>query len=242
VVGPGNIVDSTWVQIDGHAIEGDDAEHLWLAIKKDGEIEIRDRRGVEHAPELLFCGLHLDGGGRIVRVGHRNKVDGEILGGFAEAGAVVGGVAVAINKKFGDDGLGLRRGSIGVEEILVANNKDALGQAGEFRVGAFNAFDDERSRSSTQDLRGAEAVDVRMVPIQARGLVIGDAKTIFEGSIAGLNRGFQDVVLMADRRDGESVEMEIRGGRGHDAAHAGIGFFVGSVRVLVGVSGGGGWG
>ncbi len=83
------------------------------------------------------------------------------------------------------------------------------GKAGDLFVGAFDAFDDQRTGEAAQNLWRAETVDVRVIPVEPGRLVLRDVKTILERRIAGLDGSFQDVILVTDCRDGEAVEMEI---------------------------------
>ena len=56
---PVNEVSSRAVFIERHAIERDEAQLLRHAIKKNCQIQISDRRRIQHAPELPFSGFIL---------------------------------------------------------------------------------------------------------------------------------------------------------------------------------------
>ena len=135
---------------------------------------------------MPFLRFHLDDGRRIVGIGNRHKIDREILGRLAEARAVIRGIAVAIDEHLGHDGLRFGGRRIRIQQILIANNQHSFRQSRHFFIGALDSFDDERARRSAQNLRFAESVNVRMVPIQSRRLVCGNAKAILERRIAGL--------------------------------------------------------
>ena len=94
------------VELQRYAVDGDDAELLRCVAEQHGEIQIGDGRGIQHAPQLPLAGLHRDRRRRIVRVGHGHVVDRQVLGRLAEAGAVVGRVAVAIDQHLRHDRLG----------------------------------------------------------------------------------------------------------------------------------------
>ena len=76
-------------------------------------------------------------------------------------------------------------------------------------------------------MRVRETVDVRVIPVEAGGLISRNADAVFEGSVAWVDRGFQDVILMADGRDGQAVEMKIGGEGSHFAALARIVCWIG---------------
>jgi hypothetical protein len=95
---------------------------------------------------------------------------------------------------------------------------------------ALDPFDDQRARGSAQKLFFAEAMDVRMVPVKAGWFVLWNAKAILEGRVARLHGGLQHVVLMADGRNGQSMEVQVSGDRIHDSAGAGV---IRSMRVRV---------
>ena len=61
-----------------------------------------------------------------------------------------------------------------------------------------------------RDLPPAEAVNVRVIPIESRRLVRRDAEAIFERRVAGLYGGLQYIVLMTHRRHGQAVKMQVR--------------------------------
>ena len=52
---------------------------------------------------------------------------------------------------------------------------------------ALRLFDNERTGGSAEQLGFAVAVNVGMVPVEARRLGGGDAELIFEGGVRGLN-------------------------------------------------------
>ena len=112
--------------------------------------------------------------------------------------------------------------SIGIQKVLIADDKDALGQASGSFFGALDALDDQGPRCSAKELLFAEAMDMRVIPIETGWFIGGYSEAVLERLIAGLDRGFHHVVLMADGRDGEAVEVEVGGDGAHDAAGAGI--------------------
>ncbi len=149
---PADEISCGSVGVEGNAVERDDAELLRYAFIQDCEIEVGDRGGVEYAPELALLRLHLDRGGRVVGIGNRHEIDGEVFRGLAEAGAVVGGVAVVVHQEFGHDGFGFRWRRVGIQQILIADDQDAFGQSGYFFIGALDSFDDHCSGGAAQDL------------------------------------------------------------------------------------------
>ena len=82
--------------VDRRAIDGDDAQLLRLMPEKQREVQVGDRGGIQHAPQLPLPRPHLQCSWRIVGVGHWHVVDGKVFGGLAEARAVVGGIAISV--------------------------------------------------------------------------------------------------------------------------------------------------
>ena len=101
---------------------------------------------------------------------------------------------------------------MGIYQVLIADHDDAFGETGDFFIGAFDSFDDHCAGRAAEDLWLAEAVNVRVIPVEAGRFVFGDAKFVFEGAVAWLDGSFQNVVLMAERRNCEAVKVEIGGG------------------------------
>ena len=100
---------------------------------------------------------------------------------------------------------------VGIQQVLIADDQNAFGQAGDFLIRALDSFDDHRAGRAAENLRLAEAVNVRVIPVEAGRLVLWNAESILEGRVAGLDGSFQDVVLMADGWDCEAVKVEIGG-------------------------------
>ena len=65
-------------------------------------------------------------------------------------------------------------------------------------------------------------MNVRVIPIQSRGLIGRNSEAILKGRIARLNRRFQHVVLMADGGNRQAVKMKIRGCGRHQSARASV--------------------
>jgi hypothetical protein len=101
---------------------GDDAELLRGMLQDHGEIQVRDAAGIHHAPELALAGAHLERSRRIVGIGHGNVIDRQIFRGLAEAGAVVGRIAIAIDEHFRHHRLALRGRRVGIHQVLIANH------------------------------------------------------------------------------------------------------------------------
>ena len=219
--------------VHGHAVDRDDAQPLGRAAEQQRQVEVGHRRRVQHAPELALAGLHLDARRRIVRIRHRHVVHRQVLGRLAEARAVVGRVAIAVDHHLRHDGLRRRRRRIGMQQVLVADHQHALRQPGRGRDRALDALHDDRARRAAQHLPRAEAVDVRVVPVHARRLVGGHAEAVLEARVAGLDRGPQHLVLVAQRRHGHAVEVQVGRQLGHLPAGARIGMAASAcVRVL----------
>ena len=220
VIAPLDGVRRIAILIEGHSVDGHDAELLRGTVEQHRQIQVGDGGGVQNTPQLALSGFHLEQRRGVIGVGHRDEVDRKILGGLAEAGAVVGRIAVAIDEHLGNDGFGFRRRRVRVHQILIANDEYALRQTRDCGLGAFDALDDERAGGATQHLGLAEPMNVRMVPVQARRLVCGHAEPVFERRVAGLNGGFQHLVLMAQRRHGHAMKVKIGGDQRHPAADA----------------------
>ncbi len=211
------------IEINRDAVNGDDAERLRRAPKQHGEIKIGDRRCIKDAPQFARARLHSQRGGRIVRVGHRYKVDRQVLRRLAETGAGIDCVAVIIDQILGHHRLRFCRRRIGIEQFLIADNQNALGQAADGSIGAFDAFNNQRARSPAQHLHFAEAVNVRVIPIKSGRLVRWNLHAVFERRVVRLDRSLDDVVLMTDRRHRHAVKVQIGRNRRHGAASASIG-------------------
>lgn len=90
-----------------------------------------------------------------------------------------------------------------------------------FRSRRLRLFDDQRAGGSAKHLGFAAAVNVGMVPIQARRLSGRDAELIFEGGVRGSDQSVQRFVLMASGRNAEAVKVQVGGIRGHVRGAAG---------------------
>ena len=69
---------------------------------------------------------------------------------------------------------------------------------------------EDRSRRAAVYLIGGVPVGMRMVPIQARRFIGRDLSRVLERWIGVLNQRVDHIVLMADRRNIESMKMQIR--------------------------------
>jgi len=77
-------------------------------------------------------------------------------------------------------------------------------------------------------------VNVRVIPIQAGRFIRRNAKAVLKRTVLWLNRRVEHFILMACRGDGQSVEVEIRRRRGHQATDARIRFaFIARVKVMI---------
>src|SRR5581483_7616972 len=86
--------------IQRDAVNRDQPKRLRDAIAQNGKVQIGDRRGVQYPPELAFARLHDKGGGLVIGVGNRNKIDGEIFRGLAKASSCVHSIAIVIDQEF----------------------------------------------------------------------------------------------------------------------------------------------
>ena len=85
----------------------------------------------------------------IVRIGNRHIIDGQILRRFAEAGAVIGCVPVAINQDLRHHRFRFSRRRIRIHEVLIANDEHSLRQARRGLFGALDSFNNQRARGSS---------------------------------------------------------------------------------------------
>src|ERR1700727_2120995 len=104
----------------------------------------------------------------------------------------------------------------------MGDDDDPFRQARKFRHGPLDAFNDQRPRSASHDLLGAEAMYVGVVPVQARRFLRWNAEFVFEGRIGWLDRCLQDFVLVAFCRYREAMKMQIGGGGRHRTTAAAI--------------------
>src|SRR5580704_10531490 len=105
-------------------------------------------------------------------------------------------------------------------QFLVADDEDAFWETRQLLVRALDAFDYQGSRGSSEHLRIREAVDMRVIPVQAGRLVGRNSKIVLKWRISGLNCSMENVVLVADWRHGCPVKMQVRGKRVHGCARA----------------------
>ena len=103
--------------------------------------------------------------------------------------------------------LGLRRRSVGVQQILVADHEHALGQPRDLAHGALDALDDERARCAAHHLPAAEAMNVRVVPVQSGWFVLRNSEAVLERRVAQLAETFPGdaTTLVATDMDGLPV-------------------------------------
>lgn len=215
----------TWLAridaVDRSAVDRDDVELLRGPVVEQRKIEVGDRRGIENAPELPLPRLHRDRRCRIVWIGYWNKVDRQVASGSARSQSVVHRVAVAVENQ--SRHRRIRRGlCIRIHQVLVANDDHPFRQTRDHRIASFQSFDNERTGCAAGHLLRAEAMNVRVIPIQARRLVLRNTKTVFENRVGGLYRRMQNVVFVAHRWKGEPVKMQIRRDSRHGAALTGI--------------------
>ena len=114
------------ILVHRYAVHGDQPQGLRLTVAQHCKIEVGDGRSIQHPPQLPFSGLHLDGGGRVVRVGNRHIIDGEIFRRFAEAGAGVGCVSIFVDQELPRHRFRFSRRRIGIDEVLIADNEHPL--------------------------------------------------------------------------------------------------------------------
>jgi hypothetical protein len=82
---------------------------------------------------------------RIVRIRNGNIIDRQVLRRLAEACAIVGGVAIAINHEFRYNRLRRSGMRLWMHQVLIANDEYALGQRCNFLLGSLEALDDQCS-------------------------------------------------------------------------------------------------
>src|ERR1700743_1273347 len=99
-----------------------------------------------------------------------------------------------------------------MSQILVTDDENAFRQAEKVGVGALDSLHYQRTRGAANYLWAAEAVDVRVIPVQAWWLVFRDSHSVFERRSARLAGSVQDIVLVTNRRDRQPMEMQV--GRG----------------------------
>ena len=82
---------------------------------------------------------------------------------------------------------------------LVADDKGALGQAGQCGIDILQAFDDQRAGGAALHLALGEAMRVGMVPVESWGLVLRNLHVVIE-ALARLDQRVDHLILPADRR------------------------------------------
>ena len=178
----------------------------------------RVRRGVQHPPEFPAAGPDPDHGRRQRGVGDRHVVQAEVPAGDRAAG------------------LGLARHG------LIANDQHPGGQAGDDRLQGLDAVHHDRSRGAALHRPLGEAMDVRVIPVEAGRLVAGNGHVIGE-RLAGVDAGMDDIVAVAGRHDRCAVEVKVHrrcvghgvaADRRSEAHHHPVGQDIGRRRGLVG--------
>jgi len=135
-----------WIAME---INRDELDPLRNIVECQPQINIRNGGRVQNSPVLFFPRAHLDDCWGVVREGHGNEIDRQILGGFACSRSSVDDIAICVLDDRGSRTTARPdRLSIGVYQFLVAEDKDALRQSSNRRVDAFDSFDNQRSRCS----------------------------------------------------------------------------------------------
>ncbi len=128
-VAPLSRMPGTAGAVDRHAVDRHDAEPLGSefrpALVERRQIQIGDRGGVEHPPQLPLAGLQLHGGERIVRVRHRHIVDGQVFRGLARPRPRVGRITVPVHQGL-PRCLTRRRRSIWMQQLLISHDEHAF--------------------------------------------------------------------------------------------------------------------
>ena len=208
---PNNAISRHPVLVNRHTIERDHPHHLRLVVHQHLQIEIRDRRRIQHAPELLFSRPNLNDARGIRRVGYWDEIDREIFRRRAAAGICAQDVAFIIAKNQRGRHRTCRHGCcVRIQQALIADHKDSLRQPRQHRIGPFNPFHDQRSRRSSLHLHVGESVNVRVIPVESRRLVERHAEPVLKRPATGLYECIKHIVLVAHGRHRQSVKVHVR--------------------------------
>ena len=208
--GLGDCLDGTRPLAHRHAVERHHLHRLGDTVHQILQLQQRVRRGIQHPPEFRDTGRGLDHNRYIARVGHRGVVDRDIQRRSARHG--------------------------GTRQPLIAQHEQPLRQTGDERVHVLDALDDQRAGRATQHLAVAEAMRVRVIPVESRGLVGWHLHRVVE-SRGRLDEGVEDFVLVAGGRDVQAVEVQVGHGRTHHATGTvTVRATAGSARCACGIS------
>ncbi len=109
-----------------------------------------------------------------------------------------------------------------MHQILIADDQHAFRETRQLGICTLDTLDDQRAGGASQHLPAAEAMDMRVIPVQPGRLIRRYAEAVLEGSIRRLNRGFQHIILMANGRQLQAMKMQVGRSERHGPAGAGI--------------------
>ena len=168
----------------GNAIEGDDSQGLRRSIVLKLNVQDGIGRSVDDAPELLLARLHRHHHRREIRVGDGRVVQGDVPGRHITARR-----RIARNQ-------------------VISDNHDAFRQAGHGRIYVLNSFDNDRAGCAAENRGLRYAVNVGMIPIQARRFILGKMDVVLK-RLAGVHQSRDYFILVAGWRCIGAMVMNI---------------------------------
>jgi len=154
---------------------------LWHVVDPDLQRKKILKRSIQHTPELLFSGLHVDNRGRSLDDPGLLEIESQLV-----------------------------RSRNPRHQKLLANRKDSLGQTGHLRTNFVHSLDDDCSSSASIHLELREPMNVRVVPIQSRRLV-GWNLNVELKIPTWLDQRCEHIILVTCRRNVQPMEMHIGG-------------------------------
>src|ERR1700728_3406342 len=94
-------------------------------------------------------------------------------------------------------------------QILLTYHENALSESSHFGTNLFHAFNNQRSRGPAIHLKLGEAVHVGVVPVEARWLRGWNLDAELKARRARLNQCGKNIILMADRRNVQTMEVNV---------------------------------
>src|ERR1700735_3195333 len=136
--------------------------------------------GIGDSPELLFARFHLDDGSRSAWRCCNLVVQSKLVRSWNPW-----------------------------HQILLANYENALGESSDLGANFFHAFNNQRSGSPAIHLELGESVHVGVVPVEAGRLRGWNLDAKLKARRARLNQCGKHIILMADRRNVQTMEVNV---------------------------------
>ncbi len=183
------------LRADRNTIQRDQCQRLRDIVIEELQVQDGIGRGVGDSPELLLTRLHLYDargitGRRCLDIRNRHIVQGQVPGG---------------------NGATRCRGP---RHVLVANDEDTFGEAGDRGFEIRDTADDNGPRCSALHGGLGNTVDVRVIPVHP-GRFVGRKMQGVLKALAGIDDRVNHLVTVARGRSVRAVVMDVQRGDGH---------------------------